>query len=199
MIKHNFDQVNFGQTIPCRFLLFFSLLSLSLFAKVSFFVGDYLIINCDGECVRPNNEINETWFCVDQCQSLSTPCRGKCPPNLKKNCANLCERKYQFTSYLCNNECVTKETPCQGTCPIRKVLCNGKCQERTLQCQGKCLDAYYKFANCNGTCSEYKLANWLCNSACQPSEEPCNGKCPKGKFKNYLKRSRANLSYPNLN
>jgi len=111
-------------------------------------------LNCDGECIQKNSTIKETWLCVDQCQSWLTPCKEKCPPNLKKNCAGLCEEKDKFTSYLCNNECVAEVTPCRGSCQNKKILCNGKCQEETLQCDGECLDGYYKFASCDGTCSE---------------------------------------------
>jgi hypothetical protein len=142
---------------------------------------DHLILNCDGKCVEPDDIMDETWLCADQCQSWSTPCNGKCPLYFNLNCANICGSKYHnITNYLCDNDCVTTETPCRGSCPNEKVLCNGKCQKRTWQCNGKCLDVDYKFANCDETCKT-TLENWPCNSVCQPSEEPCNGKCPEGK------------------
>lgn len=138
--------------------------------------------NCDGDCVYDSSE-SQSWLCGDQCQSLSTPCNGKCPSSsFELNCANVCEsikHANQLTLRLCGSNCITRETPCNDSCPPGLQLCNGKCQDYTLQCNGKCLNSNLDSPNCDGTCSEV-FSEWMCNSKCQPATEPCNKQCPAG-------------------
>ena len=137
--------------------------------------------NCDGDCVY-GSQGGQSWLCGENCQSLSTPCNGKCPTTLfELNCANVCELSIKLTLRRCGSDCITRETPCNDSCPPGLQLCNGKCQDYEFQCNGKCLGLQLDSPNCDGTCSRV-FSEWMCNSKCQPATEPCNEECSAGCF-----------------